>query len=103
MPRHRPIAFIVLPLALSAGAEPEDEVVPVIQPPPPAVQQSAEAGDPAAQFAMADYHWGDENSAVMLRWLRASACQGYPVAQASLGVLYDAGDGVPQDAFMAYA
>ncbi|MCB1770685.1 MAG: sel1 repeat family protein [Candidatus Competibacteraceae bacterium] len=52
---------------------------------------------------MADYHLGDKDPAMMLRWLRASACQGYPIAQASLGVLYDAGDGVPQDAFMAYA
>ena len=103
MPRHRPIALIVLPLALSAGAEPEDEVVPVIQPPPPAVQQSAEAGDPAAQFAMANYHLGDEHPAVMLRWLRTAAYQGYPLAQVSLGVLYETGDSAPQDPFAAYA
>ena len=102
MLRHRPIAFIVLPLALSACAEPEDEVVPVIPPPPPAVQQSAEAGDPATQFAMAKYHLSDEDPTVMLRWLRASACQGYPLAQVSLGVLYDAGDSVPQDRISAY-
>jgi len=102
MLRHRPIAFIVLPLALSAWAEPEDEVVPVIPPPPPAVQQPAEAGDPATQFAMAKYHVSDEDPTVMLRWLRTSACQGYPLAQVSLGVLYDAGDSVPQDRISAY-
>jgi TPR repeat protein len=43
-----------------------------------------------------------EDAAAMLRWLRESACRGYPVAQISLGVLYDAGDGVPQDRLEAY-
>ena len=60
------------------------------------------AGDPSAQFAMAEYHVSDEDPTVMLRWLRASACQGYPLAQVSLGVLYDAGDSVPQDRISAY-
>jgi TPR repeat protein len=51
---------------------------------------------------MAEYHVSDEDPTVMLRWLRASACQGYPLAQVSLGVLYDAGDSVPQDRISAY-
>ncbi|MCB1920518.1 MAG: sel1 repeat family protein [Candidatus Competibacteraceae bacterium] len=91
------------PLLLVACGEPEQEIIPVLVPPSPEVQRQAAAGEAAAQFAMADYHLGDEDPAVMLRWLRSSACQGYAIAQASLGVLYDAGDGVPQDAFMAYA
>ena len=63
----------------------------------PARWSALEAGDAAAQFALAEYYLAIEDDAAMLRWLRESACRGYPVAQISLGVLYDAGDGVPQD------
>ena len=93
-----PLLLITL---ITCGKQ-EETIVPVIPPPPPAVQQLAEAGDPSAQFAMAEYHVSDEDPTVMLRWLRASACQGYPLAQVSLGVLYDAGDSVPQDRISAY-
>jgi hypothetical protein len=95
------IAPLLLITLITCGKQ-EETIVPVIPPPPPAVQQSAEAGDPATQFAMAKYHLSDEDPTVMLRWLRASACQGYPLAQVSLGVLYDAGDSVPQDRISAY-
>ena len=106
MNARRPARFaLIAPLLLitliTCGKQ-EETIVPVIPPPPPAVQQSAEAGDPATQFAMAKYHLSDEDPTVMLRWLRASACQGYPLAQVSLGVLYDAGDSVPQDRISAY-
>ncbi|HPE71441.1 MAG TPA: hypothetical protein PK018_04570 [Candidatus Competibacter sp.] len=77
-------------------------MMPVILPPAPEVQRQAETGEAAAQFALAQYHLGDEDPAVMLRWLRASACQGDPLAQVSLGVLYDAGDRVYQDRIEAY-
>ncbi|HRY15277.1 MAG: sel1 repeat family protein [Candidatus Competibacteraceae bacterium] len=79
------------------------ELIAVIPPPPPEIRRQAATGNAAAQFALAEYRLGDEDTTVMLRWLRASACQGYPLAQVSLGVLYEVGDGVPQDAFMAYA
>ena len=103
-PVYRCAAFALFSLVLSAcGNNEEQNFLPVIQPQPSLeIRQSAAAGDAAAQFAMASYHLGDENSTVMLRWLRASACQGYPLAQTSLGVLYEAGDGLIQDRITAY-
>jgi len=106
MNARRPARFALiaplLSITLITCGKQEETIVPVIPPPPPAVRQLAEAGDPSAQFAMAEYHVSDEDPTVMLRWLRASACQGYPLAQVSLGVLYDAGDSVPQDRISAY-
>jgi TPR repeat protein len=100
---HR-VGLALLALMLGASCEaPEPVIMPFITPPSPEIRQQALAGDAIAQFALAEYHLGDEDPAVMLRWLRASACQGYPLAQVSLGVLYEAGDGVPPDPFMAYA
>lgn len=102
VPKTSILSAALLLMVFAACSGPEQEVMPVISPPSPEVQRQAAAGEAAAQFAMADFHLGDEDPAVMLRWLRASACQGYPIAQASLGVLYDAGDGVPHDPFTAY-
>jgi hypothetical protein len=77
----------VLGLALAACADREAEITPVILPPTPELRQQAEAEDAAAQFALAEYYLAIEDDAAMLRWLRESACRGYPVAQISLGVL----------------
>jgi hypothetical protein len=101
-PIHRLIIVTFFSGALSACTEPEHEIIPVLVRPSPEVQRQAAAGDAGAQFAMAEYHRGDEDPAVMLRGLRSSACQGYTIAQVSLGVLYDAGDGAPHDPYTAY-
>ncbi len=92
----------LLGLTFAACADREDDFTPVLPPPSPELRHRAEAGDAAAQFALAAYHRSDDDPAVMLRWLRESARQGYPVAQISPGLLYDAGDGVPQDRLEAY-
>lgn len=95
--------LLLLALTLAACADREDDFTPVLPPLSPEIQQRAEAGDAAAQFALADHHRGDDDPTVMLRWLRESARRGNPTAQFSLGVLYHAGDGVPQDRLAAYA
>jgi predicted small lipoprotein YifL len=95
--RHREIVdgrcCIVLLLALGlAGCGAENE--PLAYPPepvPPGLRERAEAGDAAAQLDLAEHLWpahsGDPEP---LYWLVAAACQGHPVAQVSLGALYDA-------------
>ena len=93
---------MLISLTLAACADREDDFTPLLEPLPPEIQQWAAAGDTAARFALAEYHRGDDDPTVMLRWLRESARRGDPTAQVSLGVLYDAGDGVPQDRFEAY-
>ena len=84
------------------------EIEPLVYPPdpvpvPPELWQQAEAGDATAQFALSEHLWpahpGDPEP---FYWLVAAACQGHPVAQANLGALYDAGDGVPRDRLEAY-
>jgi TPR repeat protein len=103
-PHRVGLALLALILGASCEApEPEPEIMPVITHPPPEIRQQAETGDAAAQWAMAAFHQGDKDPVVMLHWLRSSACQGHPLAQVSLGVLYEAGDGVPDDPFVAYA
>jgi TPR repeat protein len=74
----------ILALALAACADRETEITQVILPPTPELRQRAEAGDAAAQFALAEYYLAREDDAAMLRWLRESACRGYPVAQESV-------------------
>ena len=83
-------------LALAACGERDH--APSAYPPdpvPPELRQQAEAGDAAAQLALA----GDPEP---LYWLVAPACQGDPVAQTSLGALYYAGDGITEDRLEAY-
>eukprot|EP00854_Cymbomonas_tetramitiformis_P020253 gene20253-24253_t len=58
-----------------------------------ALQQAAEAGDPAAQYQNGHGVKVDKKEAA--RWYRQAAEQGFPHAQWNLGSLYDIGDGVP--------
>ena len=99
----RNLAFLVLLLSLAACTEPAPEIAPVIPPLAPELQRRADAGDAAAQFALADHYRAREQPELMLRWLKESARRGHPLAQTSLSVLYLAGDGgVPRDAVEAY-
>jgi hypothetical protein len=95
-------------LALALAACGELDHVQLVYPPdpvpvPPELWQQAEAGDAIAQFELSEHLWpahpGDPEP---FYWLVAAACQGHPVAQANLGALYDAGDGVPRDRLEAY-
>lgn len=66
-----------------------------------ALQRSAEAGDPKAQFDLADaYFEGNgipKDLAKGIDWLRKSASQGYAGAEVTLGFLYQNGVQVPKD------
>lgn len=99
----RPLAAFALVLILAGCADQDEDLAPVIPPLPAETVQRAEAGDAAAQFALADHYRALEQPEPMLRWLRESARRGYPLAQTSLGVLYLNGDGVPLDRAEAYA
>lgn len=95
--------LVALTLTVAACAEPASEIAPVIPPLSPEIQRRADAGDAAAQFALADHYRAREQTEPMLRWLKESARRGHPLAQTSLSVLYLAGDGgVPQDPVEAY-
>ena len=100
---RRHFAALALVLILTGCADRDEDLAPVIPPLPAETVQRAEAGDAAAQFALADHYRALEQSEPMLRWLRESARRGYPLAQTSLGVLYLNGDGVPLDQVEAYA
>jgi TPR repeat protein len=102
MTHHRLVAF-ALAFALAGCADRDEDLKPVIPPLPAETMQRAEAGDAAAQFALADHYRALEQPESMLRWLRESARRSYPLAQTSLGVLYLNGDGVPLDRAEAYA
>ena len=104
----RPLNAVALPLLavwVLIGCM-DHEVVeppePVRVPPSALLIQQAEAGDAAAQFAVADAHSGDDDPAVMLYWLLQAAQQNYPPALVSLGVLAENGDSVPLDRAEAY-
>lgn len=99
----RSLAAFTLVLVLAGCADRDEDLKPVIPPLPAETVQRAEAGDAAAQFALADHYRALEQPEPMLRWLRESARRGYPLAQTSLGVLYLNGDGVPLDRAEAYA
>lgn len=100
----RPLAaFALVGLVLAGCADRDEDLAPAIPPLPAETVQRAEAGDAAAQFALADHYRALEQPEPMLRWLRESARRGYPLAQTSLGVLYLNGDGVPLDRAEAYA
>lgn len=77
--------------------------MPIIPPLSPVTVQQAQAGDAAAQFTLADHYRATAQPEKMLHWLQASADQGYPLAQTSLGVLYYTGEHVPKDLAIAHA
>jgi uncharacterized protein len=76
----------------------------LLQPPPgrPPLRERAAAGDPDAQFTLGkNYEAGrsglKQDYAVAASWYRKSAEQGNVWAQASLGILYHSGKGLPHD------
>jgi uncharacterized protein len=76
----------------------------VAQPPAgkPPLKERAAAGDPEAQFSLGkNYEAGrsglKKDYAEAASWYRKSADQGNVYAQASLGILYHSGKGLPHD------
>ena len=69
----RPLAAFALVLALAGCVDQDEDLAPVVPPLLAETVQRAEAGDPAAQFKLAEYHRSDDDPTVMLRWLRESA------------------------------
>jgi TPR repeat protein len=74
------------------------------QPPPgrPPLRERAAAGDPEAQFTLGkNYEAGrsglKQSYAEAANWYRKSAERGNVYAQASLGILYHSGKGLPHD------
>jgi TPR repeat protein len=68
----------------------------------PPLRERAAAGDPEAQFTLGkNYEAGrgglKKDYAEAASWYRKSADQGNVYAQASLGILYHAGKGLPHD------
>ena len=104
----RPLNAVALPLMavwLWTGCTEVDRIEmlePVRVTPSALMIQQAQAGDAAAQFALADAHRGDADPAVMLQWLRQAAQQNHAPAVVSLGVLALNGDNVPLDRAEAY-
>jgi len=87
----RPLFLLVTALALA-------------QPPAgrPPLKERAAAGDPEAQFSLGkNYEAGrsglKQSYAEAANWYRKSADQGNAYAQASLGILYHSGKGLPHD------
>jgi TPR repeat protein len=88
----RTLAFLLL--AVFACAQP-----PAGRPP---LRERAAAGDPEAQFSLGkNYEAGrsglKKDYAEAAGWYRKSADQGNVYAQASLGILYHSGKGLPHD------
>lgn len=72
----------------------------------PPLRERAEAGDPEAEFALGkNYEAGraglKKDYAEAAAWYRKSAEQGNVYAQASLGILYHSGKGLPHDDLQA--
>lgn len=68
----------------------------------PPLKERAAAGDPEAQFSLGkNYEAGrsglKQSYAEAANWYRKSADQGNAYAQASLGILYHSGKGLPHD------
>jgi len=93
----RTFLFLLLAAVLPAA-------VALAQPPAgrPPLRQRAAAGDPEAQFTLGkNYEAGrsglKKDYAEAASWYRKSADQGNVYAQASLGILYHSGKGLPHD------
>jgi TPR repeat protein len=87
-------ALAVLLFATIAYAQP-----PAGRPP---LKERAAAGDPEAQFSLGkNYEAGrsglKQDYAIAASWYQKSADQGNAYAQASLGILYHSGKGLPHD------
>jgi uncharacterized protein len=71
------------------------------------ILKKAEAGNPSAQFALAEaYDFGKgaaQSDKSALLWYRKSADQGFAPAQNSLGLMYRTGKGVEQNKEQAVA
>jgi hypothetical protein len=67
MTSRRLAAFALISFALAGCAGRDEDPKPVIPPLLAETVQRAESGDAAAQFALAEYHRGDGDPAVMLR------------------------------------
>ncbi len=68
----------------------------------PPLRERAAAGDPEAQFSLGKNYEGGRSGlkkdyAEAANWYRKSAEQGNVYAQASLGILYHSGKGLPHD------
>jgi len=68
----------------------------------PPLRERAAAGDPEAQFSLGkNYEAGrsglKQDYAIAADWYQKSADQGNAYAQASLGILYHSGKGLPHD------
>lgn len=66
----------------------------------PALLAKAKAGDAESQYELGTAYlvlYGKSKEATVAYWDRKAAEQGYARAQADLGVMYELGDGVPQD------
>jgi hypothetical protein len=68
------------------------------------LQPLADQGDAEAQYLLAETYFGGHggNTTDALKWMTASARQGYVQAQARLGLLYATGRGVPLNNVEAY-
>ena len=69
--------------------------------------ERAQKGEAEAQFELAkDYEGGriglPQDLAQAQHWYREAANQGEPFAEASLGIMYNVGKGVPRDPVLAY-
>ena len=68
------------------------------------LQPLADKGEPAAQYLLAETYFGGHGGTLMegLKWMTASAEQGYAQAQARLGLIYGTGRGVAVNNTEAY-
>src|SRR5581483_5011323 len=68
------------------------------------LQPLADKGDAEAQYLLAETYFGGHGGSTTeaLKWMTASAQQGYVQAEARLGLLYATGRGVPLNNVEAY-
>jgi hypothetical protein len=68
------------------------------------LQPLADKGDATAQYLLAEIYYGGHGGSLSeaVKWMTASAEQGYAQAQARLGLMYATGKGVPLDNMTAY-